>query len=95
MNYHPKAETVSKLTAHSQMLQNYFLPAIFFVNNKVRGRVSEVRAHYPTAHKSYGQFFNTKLDNLLIQYLTLFTGEVSQDRKEQILQNYEGKRQKD
>ena len=48
-NHHSKAETISKLTFHSQLLQNYFSPGKLYdsVKRRSQGMVSEVRAHYP------------------------------------------------
>ena len=44
---HSKAETVSKLTVHSQLLLGLFLSAkIYFVNDEFMAGLSEVRAHY-------------------------------------------------
>ena len=53
VNHHSKAETISKLTVHSQLLQNYFhLKKSIFCKCRSYDRVSKVRAHYPIFPKS-------------------------------------------
>ena len=50
ISHHSIAETISKLTVHSYLLQNYFSPTKFliFLNDEVwAARMFEVREHYP------------------------------------------------
>ena len=68
INHHSKVETISKMTVHLQLLQNYFtLTKIYIDKFRSQDSLSEVRAHYPTfftplCHKSFnlvcGPYYN-------------------------------------